>query len=362
MSDKIRIGVLNSGGDCPGLNAVIHGVTGAAHQLGWEVVGFRDGFEGLLPPGNHMMLDPIKTAGIAKLGGTILGTVNKGHFVSIIGKDNVQRVPSEIMDQAKATLERLDVRALIVVGGDGSLTTALQIQKEGIPVVGVPKTIDNDLEATAMTFGFDSAITAVVDALDRLNTTADSHKRVMVLEVMGRHAGWIALHGGIAGGADIILVPEIPFTHEKVAEAVLDRERRGYHSTLVVVAEGACPVGGTLTGTDMGGSGQIRLKGVSDAVAYEIEARTGKETRSCILGHLQRGGSPTALDRILGIRFGVKAVSLIKEGLFGHMVSYQSYHVGSVPIEKAVEKLRNVDPNGELVTSAKAIGISFGHP
>jgi 6-phosphofructokinase 1 len=157
-------------------------------------------------------------------------------------------------------------------------------------------------------------------------------------------------------------VPEIPFTHEKVAEAVLDRERRGYHSTLVVVAEGACPVGGTLTGTDMGGSGQIRLKGVSDAVAYEIEARTGKETRSCILGHLQRGGSPTALDRILGIRFGVKAVSLIKEGLFGHMVSYQSYHVGSVPIEKAVEKLRNVDPNGELVTSAKAIGISFGHP
>jgi 6-phosphofructokinase 1 len=362
MSDKIRIGILNSGGDCPGLNAVIHGVTGAAHQLGWDVVGFRDGFEGLLPPGNHMMLDPIKTAGIAKMGGTILGTVNKGHFVSIIGKDNVQRVPTEIMDQAKATLERLGVRALIVVGGDGSLTTALQIQKEGIPVVGVPKTIDNDLEATAMTFGFDSAITAVVDALDRLHTTADSHKRVMVLEVMGRHAGWIALHGGIAGGADIILVPEIPFTHERVAEAVLDRERRGYHSTLVVVAEGACAVGGTLTGTDMGQTGQIRLKGVSDAVAYEIEKRTSKETRSCILGHLQRGGSPTALDRILGIRFGVKAVHLIKEGLFGHMVSYQSYHVGSVPIEKAVEKLRNVDPNGELVQSARAIGISFGNP
>ncbi len=362
MSDKIRIGILNSGGDCPGLNAVIHGVTGAAHQLGWDVVGFRDGFEGLLPPGNHMALDPVKTAGIAKLGGTILGTVNKGHFVSIIGKDNLRSVPKEIIEQARATLDRLGVRALIVVGGDGSLSTALQIQQEGIQVVGVPKTIDNDLAATAMTFGFDSAITSVVDALDRLHTTADSHKRVMVLEVMGRHAGWIALHGGIAGGADVILVPEIPFTHEKVAEAVLDRERLGYHSTLVVVAEGACPVGGTLTGVERGEAGQIRLKGVSDAVAFEIEQRTGKETRSCILGHLQRGGSPTALDRILGIRFGVKAVSLIKEGLFGHMVSYQSYHVGSVPIAKAVEKLRSVDPNGELVLSAKAIGISFGQP
>ncbi len=362
MSDRIRIGILNSGGDCPGLNAVIHGVTGAATQLGWEVVGFRDGFEGLLPPGNHTMLDPFKTAGIMKLGGTILGTVNKGHFVSIIGQDNVLRVPEEILTQAKATIDRLGVRALVVVGGDGSLTTALQIQEYGIPVVGVPKTIDNDLDATAMTFGFDSAVTSVVDALDRLNTTADSHKRAMVLEVMGRHAGWIALHGGIAGGADIILIPEIPFTHEKVAEAVLDRERKGHHSTLVVVAEGAVPVGGSLTGTDIGGAGQIKLKGVSDAVAAEIEARTGKETRSCILGHLQRGGAPTALDRILGIRFGVKAVGLIKEGLFGHMVSYQSYHVGSVPIEKAVEKLRVVDPSGEIVRSARAIGVSFGNP
>jgi ATP-dependent phosphofructokinase / diphosphate-dependent phosphofructokinase len=362
MSDKIRIGILNSGGDCPGLNAVIHGVTGAATQLGWEVVGFRDGFEGLLPPGNHMALDPARTAGIMKLGGTILGTVNKGHFVSIIGKDNVQSVPQEIIDKAKATIERLGVRALVVVGGDGSLTTALQLQHEGIPVVGVPKTIDNDLDATAMTFGFDSAVTSVVDALDRLNTTADSHKRVMVLEVMGRHAGWIALHGGIAGGADVILIPEIPFTHEQVAAAVMDRERRGYHSTLVVVAEGASAIDGHLVGKDMGSSGQILLKGVSDIVADEIEKRTGKETRSCILGHLQRGGAPTALDRILGIRFGVKAVQLIKEGLFGHMVSYQSYHVGSVPIEKAVEKLRNVDPEGEVVHSARSIGISFGNP
>ncbi|MGI8605022.1 MAG: 6-phosphofructokinase [Verrucomicrobiales bacterium] len=362
MSDKIRIGILNSGGDCPGLNAVIHGVTGAADQLGWGVVGFRDGFEGLLPPGNHMHLDPVRTAGIMKLGGTILGTVNKGHFISVIGHGDVQEVPHEIIEKARATLERLGVRALIVVGGDGSLTTALQLHKEGIPVVGVPKTIDNDLDATAMTFGFDSAVTAVVDALDRLNTTADSHKRVMVLEVMGRHAGWIALHGGMAGGADVILIPEIPFTYDRVAASVMDRERRGYHSTLVVVAEGACPVGGNLVGKDMGESGQIRLKGISDFVALEVETITGKETRSCILGHLQRGGAPTALDRILGIRFGVKAVNLVKDGLFGHMVSYQSYLVGSVPIEQAVAKLRTVDPDSEVVASARAIGICFGNP
>jgi ATP-dependent phosphofructokinase / diphosphate-dependent phosphofructokinase len=361
MSDKIRIGVLNSGGDCPGLNAVIHGVTGAATQLGWEVIGFRDGFEGLLPPGNHLKLDPTKTAGIMKLGGTILGTVNRGHFVSITGRDNAQHVAGEVLSQSRATIERLGVRALIVVGGDGSLTTSLQIQEAGIPVVGVPKTIDNDLSATAMTFGFDSAVTCVVDSLDRLNTTGDSHKRVMVLEVMGRHAGWIALHGGIAGGADVILIPEIPFTHESVAAAVTERERRGYHSALVVVAEGACPVGGHLVGEDIGGAGQIKLKGVSHSVTNEIERRTGKETRSVILGHLQRGGAPTALDRILGIRFGVKAVLLVKEGLFGHMVSYQSYHVGSVPIAEAVAKLRVVDPAGELVNSARAIGIRFGN-
>ena len=362
MSDGIRIGLLNSGGDCPGLNAVIHGVVGAADQLGWEVVGFRDGFEGLLPPGNYTHLDRDRTAGITKLGGTILGTVNKGHFVTITGRDSVRSVPPEILEKVRATLDRLELYALIVVGGDGSLTTALHLHREGIPVVGVPKTIDNDLDATAMTFGFDSAVTAVVDALDRLNTTGDSHKRVMVLEVMGRHAGWIALHGGIAGGADVILIPEIPFDYESIAEAVINRERHGYHSTLVVVAEGACPVNGKLVGKDIGEAGQMKLKGISDLVALEIEALTGKETRSCILGHLQRGGAPTALDRTLGVRFGVKAVYLIKEGLFGHMVSYQSYHVGSVPIEKAVAKLKTVDPDGEIVRCARAIGISFGNP
>lgn len=356
----MRIGILNSGGDCPGLNAVIHGVVGAAHQLGWEVIGFRDGFEGLLPPGDYAVLRPQDTVGILKLGGTILGTTNKGHFAAKVGKGDVAQVPQDILNKARRTMDQLEIRALIVVGGDGSLTTALQLYHQGWPVIGVPKTIDNDLEATASTFGFDSAVTTVVDALDRLHTTAQSHKRVMVVEVMGRHAGWIALWGGIGGGANVVLLPEIPFSCEKVAEAILQREARGEHSTLVVVAEGAHLPDGELMTIDPNCLGEVRLGGMGDYVAHRIGELTGKETRSCTLGHLQRGGSPTALDRILGTRFGVMAVKLAEEGQFGRMVSYQSYHVGSVPIEEAVNKLRVVNPEGEVVQAARAIGITFG--
>ncbi|MBE2287593.1 MAG: 6-phosphofructokinase [Prosthecobacter sp.] len=357
----MRIGILNSGGDCPGLNAVIHGVVGAAHNLGWEVVGFRDGFEGLLPPGDYMMLDPERTVGIMKLGGTILGTTNKGHFVAKVGEGNVSQVPVEIVEKAKNTLRHLEVGALIVVGGDGSLTTALQLYQMGIPVIGVPKTIDNDIQATAMTFGFDSAVAAVVDALDRLHTTAESHKRVIVLEVMGRHAGWIALYGGIAGGADVILLPEIPFQLDHVGQAIRKRDAAGHHSTLVVVAEGArLESGELLTKERVGTKGEDRLGGIGDFVAKHIEKSTGKETRACTLGHLQRGGAPTALDRILGVRFGAKAVDLIEQGCFGRMVSYQHYQVGDVSIEEAVHQLRLVNKESEIVKAARAIGISFG--
>lgn len=253
----MRIGILNSGGDCPGLNAVIHGVVGAATTLGWEVVGFRDGFEGLLPPGDYMMLSPEKTIGIMKLGGTILGTTNKGHFVAKVGEGNVSQVPVEIVEKAKNTLRHLEVGALIVVGGDGSLTTGLQLYQMGIPIIGVPKTIDNDIQATATSFGFDSAVATVVDALDRLHTTAESHKRVIVLEVMGRHAGWIALYGGMAGGADVILLPEIPFHLDHVAKAIRKRDAAGRHSTLVVVAEGArMESGELLTKEKVGAKGE----------------------------------------------------------------------------------------------------------
>jgi phosphofructokinase-like protein len=356
---KPRIGVLTSGGDCPGLNAVLRGVVLAAEKLGWEVVGFRDGFEGLLPPGDHIILDHKSTAGIMALGGTIIGTTNRGHFAAKVGAGDRATVSPEVIEKAKKVLGDVGVRALIIVGGDGSMTTALQLQEAGINCIGVPKTIDNDLEATAMTFGFDSAVAMVMDALDRLHTTATSHKRAIVVEVMGRHAGWIALHGGLAGGADIILIPEIPFDYDKIAAAIEERDAAGNLSSLVVVAEGAKPKDGQQVKRDMEG-GEFRLGGVGDLVAREIARRTGKETRSCVLGHLQRGGAPTTLDRILGTRFGVKAVQLANEGHFGSMVSYQNYQVRHVPIADAVNRLRLVPPNGEMVQTARDVEISFG--
>jgi 6-phosphofructokinase 1 len=356
----MKIGILNSGGDCPGLNAVIHGVVGAADQLGWEVIGFRDGFEGLLPPGDFTVLKPKDTIGILKLGGTILGTTNKGHFAAKIGKGDIAEVPPEIVAKAKQTVDELGITALVVVGGDGSLTTGLQLYREGWPIIGVPKTIDNDLSATAFTFGFDSAVSTVVDALDRLHTTGESHKRIMVLEVMGRHAGWIALWGGIAGGANVVLLPEIPFTFEKITEFINQRDEQGYHSTLVVVAEGAHMPDGHIVTLDANAGGEVRLGGIGEQVAAKLQKLTGKDTRACTLGHLQRGGSPTALDRILGMRFGVMAVKLAEERRFGRMVSYQSYHVDSVLIEEAVHQLRLVEPESELVLAAKAVGICLG--
>ncbi|MBV9009354.1 MAG: ATP-dependent 6-phosphofructokinase [Verrucomicrobia bacterium] len=356
---KTRIGILTSGGDCPGLNAVLRGASLAAEKLGWEVLGFRDGFEGLLPPGDWIVLDRKCTENIMALGGTIIGTTNRGHFVSKVAGGDRTVVAEEVIEMARTVLKDARVEALIIVGGDGSMTTALQLQEAGINCVGVPKTIDNDLEATAMTFGFDSAVYAVMDALDRLHTTATSHKRAIVVEVMGRHAGWIALHGGLAGGADIILIPEIPFDFDKVAAAIRARDAAGNLSSLVVVAEGARPRDGQQIKRDME-HGEFRLGGIGDVVAHEIAVRTGKETRTCVLGHLQRGGPPTTLDRILGTRFGVKAVQLVNEGHFGSMVSYQSYKVRHVPIADAVNRLRLVPPNGEMVQTARDVEISFG--
>ncbi len=343
---KKRIGVLTSGGDCPGLNAVLRGVVKAAEKLDWEVLGFKDGFEGLLPPARYAVLDHVATAGIMQQGGTILGTTNKGHFVAKVGAGHKTEVPDGVAVSARGTLEELGVEGLIVIGGDGSLTTALQLFERGFPIIGVPKTIDNDLEATSMTFGFYSAVSCVTDALDRLHSTAASHKRAMVLEVMGRHAGWIALHGGVGGGADVILLPEIPFDWEKVAEAVRRRDANDYNSTMIVVAEG--------------GRGEHRLGGIGERVADEITERTGKESRYCVLGHLQRGGAPTSLDRVLATRFGVRAVHMINEGLFGRMVSYQNYEIIDVPIAEAVHRLRLVDPHTQLIETARAVDISFG--
>ncbi len=358
------IGILTSGGDCPGLNAVLRGVVCAATNLGWKVIGFLDGYEGLLGKDTHMDLTLQNTEGVMQRGGTILGTTNRGHFISKTGQGGKARISSEVMEKTRATLARLNIDGLITIGGDGSLATSNQLYESGIKVIGVPKTIDNDLEATAMTFGFDSAVACVADALDRLHTTAKAHKRVMIIEVMGRHAGWIALYGGLAGGSDVILIPEIPFSFDKLTAAVRKRFHEGYPSTLIVVAEGATSRGGREQ-YRAAAAGEYRLGGVGDTVARELDHRLNKpklvkEIRTCVLGHLQRGGDPTTLDRILGTRFGVKAVDLIAEEKFGQMVSYQNYQILSVPIASAVRRLKTVPPESQMVETCRAVGISFG--
>jgi 6-phosphofructokinase 1 len=357
-----RIGVLTSGGDCPGLNAVLHGVVSAATTRGFEVLGFLDGYEGLLSPVRYQRLDAVSVAHISHLGGTILGTTNRGRFVAKIGAGRKAVIHREILQQARETYLGLGLQALVCIGGDGSLSTSLQLQQIGINVVGVPKTIDNDILATASTFGFDSAVSCVVDSLDRLHTTARSHKRIMVVETMGRHAGWIALHGGLAGAADVILIPEIPFDLSRVANFAKERTGSGLPSTMIVVAEGAHPTRGkvSILKEVPRGRGEVRLGGIGDYIAHELEKRTGQESRHVVLGHLQRGGNPTSLDRILGTRFGVGAMELIMKKKFGYMVSYQNYEIGGVPIAKAVARIRTVPPKGQFVQTAREVGICFG--
>jgi len=356
---RLRIGVLTSGADCPGSNAVIRATVASADTLGWEVLGFIDGYEGLLFPINYKPLTLENTQGITSTGGTMLGTVSNGHFAAKSWSSEKGRIPQRIIDEAKKTIEKLGLDALICIGGNNTLTSAEQLFENGVPVVGVPKTIDNDLSATAWTFGFDSAVQCVVDALDRLRTTAASHKRVMVLQVMGRESGWIALYGGFAGGADMILIPEIPFSYEKLCTHVGKRMSSGAASTLIVVAEGAAPKGGEVMSVHGANQGEI-LSGIGARVAQEIMDRTGLETRTVVLGHLQRGGAPSTTDRLLGIRFGVGAVKLIQDKKFGHMVSYLNYEMGAVPIKEVLGQIKHVPPEGQVVKTAQTVGISFG--
>ena len=358
MSD--RIGILTGGGDCPGLNAVIRAVVKAAAKRGWETVGFLDGYEGLLDL-RYRKLDYHDMDGLLHLGGTILGTTNKGRFAGKTGHGELREIPGEILQQALNNFKQLALRALVCVGGDGSLGIAQQLFERGVPLVGVPKTIDNDLEATVITFGFDSAVACATDALDRLRTTAESHNRVMVLEVMGRYAGWIAAHAGIAGGGDVILIPEIPFRYDSICGKIAERESQGRKFTLVVVAEGARERDGEFVTTgavDL--EREARLGGVGVAVAAEIEKRTGKETRVCVLGHLQRGGGPTTFDRLLCTRFGARAVQLIADQQYGYMVALRPPDTVAVKITDAIGRLRTVPLNGDLVQTARALGISFG--
>lgn len=358
---KKRVGILTSGGDCPGLNAVIRGVVKSADQLGYECVGFLKGYEGLVDPVCYIPLNNKNTAGILTQGGTILGSTNQGRFAAKVGADDRLEIEPEMLAAARTTCEQLSLSGLICVGGDGSLAIADQFYNFGIPVVGVPKTIDNDLSSTAYTFGFDSAVACATDALDRLHTTAAAHERIMVLEVMGRHAGWIALYAGIAGGGDVILLPEIPWTFEHICDKILDREKKGRRFTLVVVAEGAeLPSGGLVTFGKTSDRRQARLGGIGHLVAGEIEARLHRDVRCVVLGHLQRGGNPTTFDRVLATQFGAHAVRLVHHRRFGEMVCFRPPHIESVPISEATGKLSMVDPCGSAVQAARALGISFG--
>ncbi|MDO8544768.1 MAG: ATP-dependent 6-phosphofructokinase [Opitutaceae bacterium] len=358
---KTRIGILTGGGDCPGLNAVTRAVVKSAAKRGWEALGILGGFEGLLSPTQTRPLDYHEMDGLLYLGGTILGTANTGRFSAKAGHGESRAIERAILDEAKDNFRKLGLRALVVVGGDGSLSIAQQCLEHGIPIVGVPKTIDNDLEGTVITFGFDSAVAFATDALDRLRTTAQSHNRVIVCEMMGRYAGWITAHSGIAGGADVILIPEIPFNYDSICRKITEREGEGKRFTLVAVAEGAREAGRDFV--TQGSSGAIRearLGGIGAAVATEIAKRTGKETRVCVLGHLQRGGAPTTFDRLLCTRFGVRAVRLIAEEQYGMMVALRPPDTDAVPIKEAVGKLRRVPIDGDILRTARDLGISLG--
>jgi 6-phosphofructokinase 1 len=356
----MKIGILTGGGDCPALNAVIRAAVKTASGYGWETLGIEEGFNGLI----QKKIRPLglrDVSGILQLGGTILGTTNAANPFKYPVMEGSRTVERDVSDMVLANFRSLGLDALVVIGGDGTLTIAQRLHEKGLPIVGVPKTIDNDIECTTITFGFDTAVNTARDALDKLHTTAESHRRVIVVEVMGRYAGWIALHSGIAGGADVILIPEIPFEISKVAEKILDREQRGKSFSIVVAAEGAKPRGGEFTHVGPREAGkELRLGGIGAEVAKAIEGKTGKETRLVILGHLQRGGPPTTFDRVLGTRFGSEAIRLIRDGLFGEMVSLAPPNVDSVPIRDAISRMKKVPLDSDILLSARCIGISFG--
>ncbi len=358
---RLRLAVNTGGGDAPGLNAVVRAITLAALNRGYEVFGIRKGYLGLLDTSQLIPLTFESVRGITHLGGSILGTNNRGNPLGIRVVENGQERYVDVSDQAVENFRRLGFDGIIAIGGDGSLRIAVGLMQKGIPIIGVPKTIDNDLAATAMTFGFDTAVATATDAIDKLHSTAESHERVMVVEVMGRYCGWIALSAGMAGSADAILIPEIPFRIEKVCEKIMAREAAGRHFSIVVCAEGAMPVGGEMTIVEKGAPGkEARLGGIAEKLAREIQQRTGKESRSLVLGHLQRGGTPTSFDRMLSLRYGTAAVRLAEEGRWGSMVAYDPPEMTAVPLGEAVASLKTVPIEGDTVRTARELGISFG--
>jgi phosphofructokinase-like protein len=362
MPDLKRIAVLTGGGDSPGLNAVIRAVVKTAiNDFGCEVLGVKNGYDGFLDPGGVLPLGHAEVRGILPRGGTILGTANRGNpFARKVYQDGKEFI-IDVSDQIVQNIKMLNLDAVIVIGGDGTLRTAGELCQKGVPVIGVPKTIDNDVGGTECTFGFDTALTTACDAIDKLHTTAEAHHRVMVLELMGRDAGFIALHAGISGGADVILIPEVPFKYEVVARKVTERKTRGSLFSILAVSEGAKSIDGDQV--FWRGGDQIyvpRLGGIGQKVADYVEKSTGSETRLTVLGHLQRGGSPTAFDRLLGTRYGAAAVRVAAKGHFGNMVALHAGKVIDLPITEALAIPKRVDLNGDTVKTARGLGISFG--
>jgi len=357
-----RIGILTGGGDCPGLNAVIRAVVKNASRHGIDVIGIQDGFLGLVEK-NTRPLGGQDVSNILTLGGTILGSSNKDNPFHMRETDAKGRVRTrDRSEEIPTTLKRLGIEALVVLGGDGSMTVAHKLSRMGLQIVGVPKTIDNDLMGTDQTFGFDTAVSVATEAIDRLHTVAASHHRVMIVEVMGRYAGWLALGSGIAGGGDIILIPEIPYDEKKVGEAIWARRKRGKKSSIVVVAEGAHSKGGKMAVDRINplSSDRIRLGGISRELARHLETQSGIECRSVILGHVVRGGCPTAFDRNLATLFGVHAMELVLKGRFGRMVALKNTKMASVPLTQVGGKCRKVPLDHEWIKAAKSIGIEFG--
>ena len=358
----MRIAISTGGGDAPGLNAVIRAAVLSAINRGWDVLGIKRGFAGLMGEDEVVPLTKDSVRGIGHLGGTILRTTNRGNpFHYPIRREDGSWAEIDRSDELIENARRLGIDALISIGGDGSLLIAQQLCDKGMRIVGVPKTIDNDVSGTITTFGFDTAVNTAIEAIDKLHTTAESHSRVIVMEVMGRHAGFIALHSGVAGSADVILLPEIPYDIEKVCEKVMARDRAGRHFSIVVVAEGAFPLGGqeATMGESLPGQAK-RIGGICDSIARQIQDRTGKESRSLVLGHLQRGGQPTGYDRLLASRFGGAAVRAIAEEKWAHMVALQSPHIVYVPFTEALREPKRVEVDHDTVKTARATGISFG--
>jgi len=353
-----RIGVLTGGGDAPGLNAVIRAIVKSASGAGIECVGLEDSFDGLIYPERSRVLTLRDVTGILRLGGTILGTTNRGNPFEYPA--DVTSGSTDYSERCLQNARALGLDAIVVIGGDGTLSIAHEFHKRGLPVVGVPKTIDNDIVETTMTFGFDSAVSFATDAIDRLHTTAEAHHRVMVVEVMGRYAGWIALYAGLAGGADVVLIPEIPFDLHRVAERILERDRWGARFSIVVTAEGAHPAGEGRSVVTRAADRVERLGGIAERVAVGLEPLTKKESRFVVLGHLQRGGSPSAYDRMLATRFGSFAVDLVLRGEFGVTVALHSPDIVAVPLERIVGRQRTVPLDSDVIRTARNVGISFG--